>query len=34
MALLNFLFIAIAIGGFIAWRRRFQAQTQAQAVPA
>lgn len=34
MALLNFLFIAIAFGGFIAWRRRFQAQTQAQAVPA
>jgi hypothetical protein len=34
MALLNFLFIAIAIGGFIAWRRRFQAQVQAQAVPA
>jgi nicotinamide mononucleotide transporter len=32
MALLNFLFIAIAIGGFIAWRRRFQAQMQA--VPA
>jgi nicotinamide mononucleotide transporter len=34
MALLNLLFIAIAIGGFIAWRRRFQAQNQAQAVPA
>jgi nicotinamide mononucleotide transporter len=34
MALLNFLFIAIAVGGFIAWRRRFQAQTQTQAVPA
>jgi nicotinamide mononucleotide transporter len=32
MALLNLLFIAIAIGGFIAWRRRFQAQLQA--VPA
>jgi nicotinamide mononucleotide transporter len=32
MALLNFLFIAIAIGGFIAWRRRFQAQMQV--VPA
>jgi len=32
MALLNFLFIAIAIGGFIAWRRRFQAQMLA--VPA
>jgi nicotinamide mononucleotide transporter len=32
MALLNFLFIAIAVGGFIAWRRRFQAH--AQAVPA
>ncbi len=32
MALLNFLFIALAIGGFIAWRRRFQAQMQA--VPA
>ena len=31
MALLNFLFIAIAIGGFIAWRRRFQ---RSQAVPA
>jgi nicotinamide mononucleotide transporter len=34
MALLNLLFIAIAIGGFIAWRRRFQAQNLAQAVPA
>jgi nicotinamide mononucleotide transporter len=32
MALLNFLFIPIAIGGFIAWLRRFQAQMQA--VPA
>jgi nicotinamide mononucleotide transporter len=32
MALLNSLFIAIAIGGFIAWRRRLQAQLQA--VPA
>jgi nicotinamide riboside transporter PnuC len=32
MALLNLLFIAIAIGGFIAWRRRFHAQLQA--VPA
>jgi len=32
MALLNLMFIAIAIGGFIAWRRRFQAQLQA--VPA
>jgi nicotinamide mononucleotide transporter len=34
MALLNLLFIAIAIGGFIAWRRRFQAQNQPQPVPA
>jgi nicotinamide mononucleotide transporter len=32
MALLNLLFIAIAIGGFIAWRRRFQAQLQAVAA--
>jgi nicotinamide mononucleotide transporter len=32
MALLNFLFIAIAVGGFIAWRRRFRAQTQTPAV--
>ena len=32
MALLNLLFIAIAIGGFVAWRRRLQ--TQLQAVPA
>jgi nicotinamide mononucleotide transporter len=34
MALLNLLFIAIATGGFIAWRRRFRAQGMAQAVPA
>ena len=32
LAFLNLLFIGIAAGGFIAWRRRFQAQTQA--VPA
>jgi nicotinamide mononucleotide transporter len=32
MALLNFLFIAIAVGGFIAWRRRFQAQAPAVAA--
>jgi nicotinamide mononucleotide transporter len=34
MALLNLLFIAIATGGFIAWRRRFLAQGMAQGVPA
>jgi len=34
MALLNLLFIAIATGGFIAWRRRFRAQGSAQVVPA
>jgi nicotinamide mononucleotide transporter len=37
MALLNLLFIAIATGGFIAWRRRFRAQAHeqitAQGVP-
>jgi nicotinamide mononucleotide transporter len=30
MALLNLLFIAIATGGFIAWRRRFRAQAHEQ----
>jgi nicotinamide mononucleotide transporter len=34
MALLNLLFIAIATGGFIAWRRRLRAQGSAQVVPA
>jgi nicotinamide mononucleotide transporter len=34
MALLNLLFIAIATGGFIAWRRRLRAQGSAQAVAA
>jgi nicotinamide mononucleotide transporter len=34
MALLNLLFIAIATGGFIAWRRRLRAQGSAQGVPA
>jgi nicotinamide mononucleotide transporter len=34
MALLSLLFIAIAIGGFIAWRRRLVAQGSAQTVPA
>ena len=34
MALLNLLFIAIATGGFIAWRRRYRAQGSAQVVPA
>jgi len=34
MALLSLLYIAIATGGFIAWRRRLQAQGSAQAVPA
>jgi len=34
MALLSLLYIVIATGGYIAWRRRYRAQGSAQAVPA